>query len=148
MNFIIISLIKAALVAFVLLTTLAYLQWIERKVIAPIQLRVGPYRVGWHGLLQPLADVIKLVTKEGFIPSHVNLFFYMLAPFLAVTLALSAIAVIPFGPEIDIGGGKTWMQLTDLNIGLLFVLPVSSVGGYGIRLAGWASPNNYSRLRR
>src|ERR1700750_1585489 len=98
MNFFILTLIKAAVVAAVLMTTLAYLQWIERKVIAHIQLRVGPYRVGPHGLLQPLADVIKLVTKEGFIPSHVNLFFYMLAPFLAVPLALVSIAVIPFGP--------------------------------------------------
>src|SRR5947208_11203987 len=96
LEFLTISLIKAALVAFVLMTTLAYLQWIERKVIAHIQLRVGPYRVGPHGLLQPLADVVKLVTKEGFIPSHVNLFYYMLAPFIAVTLALISIAVIPF----------------------------------------------------
>src|ERR1700676_362468 len=111
LNFFVVSLIKVAVVAFVLLTTLAYLQWIERKVIAHIQLRVGPYRVGPHGLLQPLADVIKLITKEGFIPSHVNLFFYMLAPFLAVTLALTAIAVIPFGPEIEVAGVKTWMQL-------------------------------------
>src|SRR6202011_399823 len=102
MNFFIITLIKAGLVAFVLMTTLAYLQWIERKVIAHIQMRVGPYRVGPHGLLQPLADVIKLVTKEGFIPSHVNLFFYVLAPLLAVTLALTSIAVIPFGPEIEV----------------------------------------------
>jgi NADH-quinone oxidoreductase subunit H len=146
MNFILISLIKAALVAFVLLTTLAYLQWIERKVIAHIQLRVGPYRVGWHGLLQPLADVIKLVTKEGFIPSHVNLFFYMLAPFLAVTLALISIAVIPFGPQITILGQTTYMQLTDLSIGVLVVLGLSSVGVYGIALAGWASNNKYSLL--
>src|SRR6202158_1113157 len=146
MDFLILSLIKAAIVAFVLLTTLAYLQWIERKVIAHIQLRVGPYRVGWHGLLTPLADVTKLITKEGFIPSHVNLFFYMLAPFLAVTLALISIAVIPFGPEIDIAGVKTWMQLTDLNIGVLFILALSSLGVYGIALAGWASNNKYSLL--
>src|ERR1700732_4638593 len=146
MNFFIITLIKAGLVAFVLMTTLAYLQWIERKVIAHIQLRVGPYRVGPHGLLQPLADVIKLITKEGFIPSHVNLFFYMLAPLIAVTLALISIAVIPFGPEIEIGGVKTWMQLTDLNIGVLFVLGISSIGVYGVALAGWASNNKYSLL--
>src|SRR5919107_4039783 len=107
MNFIVLSLIKAAIVAFVLLTTLAYLQWIERKVLAHIQLRVGPSRVGPHGLLQPLADVIKLVTKEGFIPSHVNTFFYLLAPFLAVFVALIAISVIPFGPEIEILGVRT-----------------------------------------
>src|SRR5258708_4291618 len=146
MNFIIISLIKAALVAFVLLTTLAYLQWIERKVIAHIQLRVGPYRVGWHGLLQPLADVIKLVTKEGFIPSHVNLFFYMLARFIAVTLELISIAVIRLGPEITIGKVTTYMQLTDLSIGVLVVLGLSSVGVYGIALAGWASNNKYALL--
>src|SRR5437763_5843271 len=115
-SFIVITLIKVLVVFAVLMTTLAYLQWIERKVIAHIQLRVGPYRVGPHGLLQPLADVVKLVTKEGFIPSHVNLFYYMLAPFIAVTLALISIAVIPFVPEIDVLGVKTWMQLTDLNI--------------------------------
>ena len=146
MNFIIISLIKAALIAFVFMTTLAYLQWIERKVIAHIQLRVGPYRVGPHGLLQPLADVIKLITKEGMIPSHVNKFFYLLAPFVAVTLSLISISVIPFGPEIEVGGVKTWMQLTDLNIGILFVLAVSSVGVYGVALAGWASNNKYALL--
>jgi NADH-quinone oxidoreductase subunit H len=146
MNFLVISLIKAAIIAFVFMTTLAYLQWIERKVIAHIQLRVGPYRVGPHGLLQPLADVIKLITKEGMIPSHVNKFFYLLAPFIAVTLSLISISVIPFGPEINIGGVKTWMQLTDLNIGVLFVLAVSSVGVYGVALAGWASNNKYALL--
>ena len=83
------------------MTLLAYLQWVERKVLAHIQLRPGPYRVGPHGLLQPLADVIKLLTKEGFIPSNVNTFFYLLAPFLAVTIALISISVIPFGPQID-----------------------------------------------
>ncbi|MGA2212050.1 MAG: complex I subunit 1 family protein [Bryobacteraceae bacterium] len=146
MNFFILSLIKAALVAFVLLTTLAYLQWIERKVIAHVQLRVGPYRVGPHGLLQPLADVVKLITKEGLIPSHVNKFFYLLAPFVAVFLALISIAVMPFGPEIKIGPVTTWMQLTDLRIGILFVIAVSSIGVYGVALGGWASNNKYSLL--
>lgn len=146
MNFLILSLIKAAVLAGVFMTTLAYLQWIERKVIAHIQLRVGPYRVGPHGLLQPLADVIKLITKEGVVPSHVNKFFYFLAPFLAVTLALISISVIPFGPEVEIFGVKTWMQLTDLNIGVLFVLAISSVGVYGVALAGWASNNKYALL--
>ena len=103
MNFLILVLIKAGVVAFVLMTTLAYLQWIERKVIAHIQLRVGPRRVGPHGLLQPLADVIKLLTKEDMLPSHVNKFFYFLAPFIAVFFALIAISVIPFGPEINVG---------------------------------------------
>jgi NADH-quinone oxidoreductase subunit H len=146
MNFLILSLIKAAIVAFVLLTALAYLQWIERKVIAHIQLRVGPYRVGPHGLLQPLADVVKLITKEGVIPSHVNKLFYILAPWMAVTLALISISVIPFGPQITVGPVTTWMQLTDLNMGILFVLAVSSVGVYGVALGGWASNNKYSLL--
>ncbi len=146
MNFLLLSLIKAAVIAFVLLTTLAYLQWIERKVIGHIQLRVGPYRVGPHGLLQPLADVVKLITKEGVMPSHVNKFFYLLAPFMAVVLALISIAVIPFGPQITIGPVTTWMQLTDLNIGILFVLAISSVGVYGVALGGWASNNKYSLL--
>jgi NADH-quinone oxidoreductase subunit H len=146
MNFLILSLIKVAVLFAVFMTTLAYLQWIERKVIAHIQLRVGPYRVGPHGLLQPLADVVKLITKEGVVPSHVNKFFYFLAPFLAVTLSLVSISVIPFGPEVEIAGVKTWMQLTDLNIGILFVLAVSSVGVYGVALAGWASNNKYALL--
>ena len=146
MNFLILSLIKAAVVAFVLMTTLAYLQWIERKVIAHIQLRVGPRRVGPHGLLQPLADVIKLLTKEDMLPSHVNKPFYFLAPFIAVFFALIAIAVIPFGTEITIGPVKTAMQLTDLNIGVLFILGLSGMGVYGVALAGWASNNKYALL--
>ncbi len=145
-NFLLLSLIKAAVIAFILLTTLAYLQWIERKVIGHIQLRIGPYRVGPHGLLQPLADVVKLITKEGVMPSHVNKFFYLLAPFIAVVLALISISVIPFGPQITIGPVTTWMQLTDLNIGILFVLAISSVGVYGVALGGWASNNKYSLL--
>src|SRR3984957_16096583 len=146
MNFLIISLIKAAVVAFVLLTTLAYLQWIERKVIAHIQLRVGPRRVGPHGLLQPLADVIKLLTKEDLLPSHVNTVFYFLAPFIAVFFALIAISVIPFGGDIEILGVKTAMQLTDLNIGVLFILGLSGMGVYGVALAGWASNNKYALI--
>jgi NADH-quinone oxidoreductase subunit H len=146
MSFLSLSLLKAAVVAAVLLTTLAYLQWVERKVIAHIQLRLGPSRVGPHGLLQPVADVIKLATKEGFIPPHANTFLYLFAPFLAVTLALVSISVIPFGPEIEILGIRTEMQLTDLNIGVLFLLAVSSISVYGIALAGWASNNKYALL--
>src|SRR6201999_3101224 len=100
MNYFLLSLIKTAIVVGILMHVLAYLQWIERKVIAHVQLRVGPRRVGPHGLLQPLADVIKLVTKEDMLPSHVNVVFYFLAPFLAVTFALISISVIPFGPII------------------------------------------------
>lgn len=146
MEFYIISLIKAAIVAFVLLTAAAYMVWIERKVLAHIQLRLGPTRVGPHGLLQPLADLVKLITKEGLIPAQVNLFYYLLAPFLAVFIALISISVIPFGPEIEVFGYKTFMQLTDLKIGVLFVLALSSVGVYGVALAGWASNNKYALI--
>src|SRR5499427_7266680 len=104
MEFFVIAVIKALIVAFILLTTLAYLQWIERKVIAHIQVRMGPSRVGPHGLLQPLADVIKLITKEDLLPPHVNKFFFLLAPFLAVTMALISISVIPFGRDFEAFG--------------------------------------------
>src|SRR3954463_10898017 len=144
--FIVITLVKVFVVFAVLMTTLAYLQWVERKVIAHIQVRPGPYRVGPHGLLQPLADVIKLVTKEDLVPPYVNKVFYLLAPFLAITMALISISVIPFGPAITIGKVTTWMQMTDLNIGVLFILAASSMGVYGIALAGWASNNKYSLL--
>jgi NADH-quinone oxidoreductase subunit H len=146
MNFFILTLIKVAVVAFVLLTTLAYLQWIERKVIAHVQLRVGPRRVGPHGLLQPLADVVKLITKEGLLPSHVSTVFYLLAPFIAVMFALISISVIPFGPVIDVAGVRTEMGLTDLNIGVLFILAISGLGVYGVALAGWSSNNKYALL--
>jgi NADH-quinone oxidoreductase subunit H len=146
MEFFVVTVIKALIVAAVLMTTLAYLQWVERKVIAHIQARIGPSRVGPHGLLQPLADVIKLITKEDLLPPYVNKFFYLLAPFLAVTMSLLSISVIPFGSEVTVFGHTTWMQLADLNVGVLFVLAVSSLGVYGIALAGWASNNKYSLL--
>ena len=146
MEFYVISVIKAAVLAAVLMTTLAYLQWVERKVIAHIQARLGPSRVGPHGLLQPLADVIKLITKEDLLPPHVNKFFFLLAPFLAVTMALLSISVIPFGSQVTLFGYTTWMQLADLNVGVLFILAISSIGVYGIALAGWSSNNKYSLL--
>jgi NADH-quinone oxidoreductase subunit H len=146
MVYIVITLIKIAIVAAVLLTVLAYLQWVERKVIAHVQVRMGPSRVGPHGLLQPLADVIKLITKEGVMPPHVNSFFYLLAPFLAVFMALVSISVIPFGTQVTVGPYTTMMQLTDVNVGLLVILAISSMGVYGIALAGWSSNNKYALL--
>jgi NADH-quinone oxidoreductase subunit H len=146
MVYIVITLIKIAVVAAVLLTVLAYLQWVERKVIAHVQVRMGPSRVGPHGLLQPLADVIKLITKEGVMPPHVNRFFYLLAPFLAVFMALVSISVIPFGTQVTVGPYTTMMQLTDVNVGILVILAISSMGVYGIALAGWSSNNKYALL--
>src|SRR5438876_9980883 len=109
MDFFVISVIKAAVLAAVLMTTLAYLQWVERKVIAHIRGRLGPSRVGPHGLLQPLADVIKLFTKDDLLPPYVNKFFYLLAPFLAVSMPLLSISVIPFVDQLQLLGHRTWM---------------------------------------
>jgi NADH-quinone oxidoreductase subunit H len=146
MDFFLLSIIKAAVLAAVLLTTLAYLQWVERKVIAHIQVRLGPSRVGPHGLMQPLADVIKLITKEDLVPPHVNKFLYLFAPFFAIVMALLSVSVIPFGSTVTIFGQTTSLQMTDLNIGVLFILAISSMSVYGIALAGWASNNKYSLL--
>lgn len=146
MIFYIVTLIKAALIVFVILTAAAYMVWLERKVLAHIQLRMGPSRVGPHGLLQPLADALKLLTKEDVIPQEVNTFFYLLAPFLAVSLSLIPITVIPFGPEVEIFGYRTSLQLTDLSMGVLFVLAISSLSVYGVALAGWASNSKYALL--
>jgi NADH-quinone oxidoreductase subunit H len=146
MNFYLLTLIKFFVLFAVFMTSLAYLQLVERKVLAHIQLRLGPHRVGPHGFWQPLADVVKLLTKEDLMPPYVNRFFYLIAPMISVALALTSICVIPFGPEIDVFGVKTWLQMTDLKIGVLFVLAVSSVGVYGIALGGWASNNKYSLI--
>jgi NADH-quinone oxidoreductase subunit H len=146
MNFYLVSLIKIAVVFGIFMTTLAYLQWVERKVLAHIQSRTGPLRVGPHGLLQPMADVLKLLTKEDLLPPHANKFFFLLAPFIAVSLALVSISVIPFGPEINLFGTRTLMQISDLNVGILFILAISAVSVYGVALAGWSSNNKYSLI--
>ena len=146
MNFFVISLIKITIVFGIFMTTLAYLQWIERKVLAHIQSRTGPLRVGPHGLMQPLADVFKLLTKEDLLPPYVNRFFYLGAPFIAVCLALVSISIIPFGPDINVLGTRTYMQISDVNVGILFVLAISAVSVYGVALAGWASNNKYSLM--
>ena len=146
MSFVIITLIKMALVFAIFMTTLAYLQWIERKVLAHIQVRTGPLRVGPHGLLQPLADVVKLLTKEDLLPPYVNRFFYLLAPFIAVCLALITISVIPFGPRVTVFGWTTDLQISDVHVGILFPLALAAVSVYGVALAGWSSNNKYSLL--
>jgi len=146
MEYYLISAAKAAILMGGLLLTLLYLQWIERKVIAHVQVRIGPSRVGPHGLLQPVADSLKLLLKEDLVPPHANKFLYLLAPFLAVTLSLLSFAVIPFGPEIEVLGVRTRMQLADLDIAVLFVLAVSSLTVYAVVLAGWSSNSKYPLL--
>lgn len=146
MDYLLVSIIKILIIAPALLATLAYIVWVERKVIAHVQLRVGPYFVGPHGLLQPIADAVKLLTKEDFIPSGVNHFFYWAAPWLGLMFAVSGIAVIPLGPTVEILGVKTNLGLADINIGLLWILGLAGMGVYGIALAGWSSNNKYALL--
>jgi NADH-quinone oxidoreductase subunit H len=132
---------------FVLLTALAYLTWFERKVVAHIQARWGPYRVGPHGLLQPLADGVKFLFKEDVTPAGADKFAYFLAPFLAMSLAITSIAVIPFGPKgLTIFGQATPTGITNLNIGLLILFAITSMGVYGVALAGWSSNSKYPLL--
>jgi NADH-quinone oxidoreductase subunit H len=143
----IVSIIKIVVLLLVVLTALAYLTWFERKVVAHIQTRWGPYRVGPHGLLQPLADGLKFLFKEDPQPIGVDRFVYYLAPFLAMTLALTTFAVIPFGPQdIRIFGQRTPLGIADLNIGLLILFAITSLGVYGVALAGWSSNSKYPLL--
>lgn len=146
-TFIIVSVVKIALVLFILLTAVAYTVWLERKVVGRMQNRWGPTRVGPFGLLQPAADGVKFLFKEDLTPPHVYKPLYVAAPIIAVVCALSSIAVIPFGNEVAIPHvGSTWFQITDLNIGLLVVLGITSIGVYGIALSGWSSNSKYSLL--
>ena len=142
----ILAAIKIGIVIGVLLLVIAYLIWVERKVMAHMQVRLGPMRVGWHGLLQPIADGLKLITKEDIIPANASKVLFVLSPVIAMIPALLSIAVIPFGDTITIMGVSVDMVITDVNIGILFILAVSSVGVYGILLGGWSSDNKYSLL--
>ena len=138
---------KVVILLFVLLTALAYLTWFERKVVAHIQSRWGPYRVGPHGLLQPLADGVKFLFKEDVTPAGADKLTYFLAPFLAMSLAITSIAVIPFGPKgLRIFGQATPTGITNLNIGLLILFAITSMGVYGVALAGWSSNSKYPLL--
>ncbi len=144
--FAILAAIKIGIVIGVMLLVIAYLIWVERKVMAHMQVRLGPMRVGWHGLLQPIADGLKLILKEDIIPANASKLLFVLSPAIAMVPALLAIAVIPFGDTISIMGVSIDMVITDINIGILFILAVSSVGVYGILLGGWSSNNKYSLL--
>ena len=145
-TFIIVSVIKTVIALFVLLTAVAYSVWLERKVVGHIQNRWGPTRVGPFGLLQPLADGAKFLLKEDLIPPHVYKPLYIAAPMLAVTFALTSISVIPIGNTLKIGNIQTPLQISDVNIGLLIVLGITSLGVYGVALAGWSSNSKYSLL--
>ena len=145
-TYILVSLIKIALALFVLLTAVAYTTLLERKVVGHMQNRWGPSRVGPFGIWQPLADGLKFIFKEDITPPFANKPLYMLAPVIALTTALTSIAVIPIGPWIRVGSIDTPLQIADVNIGLLIILGITSVGVYGVALAGWSSNSKYSML--
>jgi NADH-quinone oxidoreductase subunit H len=144
-----ITVIKIVLLLFIVLTVNAYLTWFERKVVAHIQSRWGPHRVGPHGLLQPLADGVKFLFKEDPTPAGVDKFVYYLAPLLALALAMTSIALIPFGPNpIHLFGHDIYLGIAplDVNIGILALFAITALGFYGVTLAGWSSNNKYSLL--
>jgi NADH-quinone oxidoreductase subunit H len=145
----IITIVKIALLLFIVLTVNAYLTWFERKVVAHMQSRWGPHRVGPHGLLQPLADGVKFLFKEDPTPAGVDKFVYYLAPLLALALALTSISIIPFGPNpIRLFGHDIYLGIAppDLNIGILALFAITALGVYGVALAGWSSNSKYPLL--
>ena len=152
-----IAMVAKVLVAFVfVLLTVAYATYAERKIIGHMQVRLGPMRTGWHGLLQPIADGIKLFFKEEIIPSQSSKFAFLVAPLVALIPAFISFAVIPFGDKVTVMGYQVPLQIAgyydqtgqmfDVNVGVLYILAMASLGVYGVVLAGWASNSKYSLL--
>ncbi|MCX8105555.1 MAG: NADH-quinone oxidoreductase subunit NuoH [Ignavibacterium album] len=142
----IISLIKIILVLGIMLITVAYLVYFERKIAAWAQNRIGPNRVGWQGILQPFADVFKLLLKEDIVPEKANRIVHAIAPMIALFVAFTTYAVIPIGPDINIFGYNISLVVADVNMGVLYVLALTSLGVYAITFAGWSSGSKYSLL--
>jgi NADH-quinone oxidoreductase subunit H len=142
----IILLAKLGIILLVLLLLAAYLVWLERKFLARLQIRYGPNRAGKFGLLQPIADTIKMLTKEDIVPAAADRFIFLLAPAVVATTALMMFAVVPFGSSLTLFGKKVPLVIADLNVGLLYVFALSSLGVYGVAMGGWASNSKYSLL--
>ncbi|RME83295.1 MAG: NADH-quinone oxidoreductase subunit NuoH [Caldilineae bacterium] len=146
MIIVITSVIKSLVLILLLLTGFAYLTYYERKLLSRFQVRIGPNRAGPRGLLQPVADAVKAIFKEEVVPDHVDKVVYLLAPALSLIPALVAFAVVPLAPDLTIGNFTLRFHIADVNIALLYILAITSVGTYGIILGGWSSNNNYSLL--
>ena len=138
--------VKALMVFVIFLTGVAYLTWMERKVLGHMQLRHGPLNAGWFGLLQPIADGVKVLFKEDIYVESANKFLYFIAPIIVVVCTFATFAVIPFGETITLFGRTVDLVVANINIGLLYVFAISSLNVYGIVLAGWSSNNKYSLL--
>lgn len=138
--------IEAFLIIFVLLGGFAYLTLFERKALARIQVRIGPNRAGPFGVLQPIADAVKLIFKEELIPTRAYKFIFVLAPIITVIPMLVILAVVPWGGNTNILGRQITLYLADVNVGVLFILSITSISVYGIVMAGWASNNKYAMM--
>ncbi len=140
------SIVKILIVVTVMLLTVSYLVYFERRISAWAQNRLGPNRVGWEGVLQPFADVLKLLLKEDIVPEQSNKAIHSLAPIIALFVAFTTYAVIPFGPDVMIFGFRVPLVVADINMGILYVLALTSLGVYAITFAGWSSGSKYSLL--
>jgi NADH-quinone oxidoreductase subunit H len=145
-TFIIDKMVIIVIVFAITMLMAMYATLAERKIAAWIQDRVGPNRAGKGGILQPLADGLKLFSKEEFIPNTPNKFLFILGPGISMTIALATSAVIPWGDKLIIGGREVLLQATDIDVSILFILGILSVGVYGIIIGGWASNNKYSLM--
>jgi NADH-quinone oxidoreductase subunit H len=145
-NLILIPAIKSVVLVVVLLTGFAYLTWFERKLIGRFQQRIGPNRAWKFGLGHPIADALKMIFKEETVPNYTDKILFVLGPALAIAPALLIFAVVPVGPTLNLFGKEIPLVVSDVNIGILWVLAVAGLGTYGIILGGWASNNKYSLL--
>ena len=141
-----VSLIEAVVVINLVMATFAYLTLAERKIMGRMQLRYGPNRAGFRGMLQPIADLLKLLNKESFQPTEAINWAFVLGPFLAAFTALTTFSVIPFGPGWTVGGVYIPGQVADLNIALILIFAIGSIGVYGFILGGWSSDSKYALL--
>lgn len=142
----IIPLVKIVILLNAVLISVTYMVLLERKVIAWVQVRLGPMRVGPHGVLQPIADAVKLMIKEDITPTRADKWVFTLAPIIVLVPALIVFAVIPFGDKINLFGRTITLYISDINVGILYVVSVASIGVYGIILGGWASNSKYPLL--
>jgi NADH-quinone oxidoreductase subunit H len=145
-DILVIPLLKIVILLNAVLVSVSYMTLLERKVIAWVQSRLGPMRVGPRGVLQPIADAIKLMMKEDITPARADKWVFTIAPMMVLVPALIVFAVIPFGPEVNLFGRLEPLYITDINVGLLYIVSVASIGVYGIILGGWASNSKYPLL--
>ena len=138
--------IKSLIIILGLTVGFAYLTYFERRVLARIQVRIGPNRAGPFGLLQPIADAVKLIFKEELIPAKADKLIFILAPIITVFPALVITAVIPWGTSIHLFGRAIDLHLVDINVGVLYIMAIASISVYGISLAGWSSNNKYAMM--